>query len=47
MSFVPIGTHNGDMLYWDGFNWHILPYPTNPNGQYLRAGQDGPFWANP
>lgn len=41
----PVGVNKGDILYWNGEGWAIIPigYP----GQWLQINQEGvPFWAD-
>jgi len=40
----PAGTAIGDMLYWSGTAWNLLPVGTN--GQYLTLNAGIPSWAN-
>ncbi len=46
-GWLPAGSAPGDLLYWDGFNWVVLHYPSPGSGQILTAGSTGLFWANP
>jgi len=40
----PVGSSLGDMLYWDGTNWILIPVGTS--GQYLQlSGSNTPIWA--
>jgi hypothetical protein len=41
----PVGNAIGDMLYWNGTTWNLLPVGTS--GQYLTLNASNiPYWAN-
>jgi hypothetical protein len=42
---IPIGENVGDLLYWNGLAWVILPPPSGSALRVLATNGSVPFWA--
>lgn len=43
-SILPTGENNGDLLYWNGEEWVILPPPSGTDTKVLASTGGAPFW---
>jgi hypothetical protein len=43
-SLLPAGENAGDLLYWDGEAWVILPPPSGTDTKVLASTGGVPFW---
>ena len=41
---LPTGENNGDLLYWNGEAWVILPPPSGTDTKVLASTGGAPFW---
>lgn len=45
-ELLPVGENIGDLLYWDGTEWVILPAPTGSAMKVLASSGGVPYWAS-